>query len=128
MRKVLLWITTTIATCLFLGSCTELHETAQNVQYSTKSEAPKDCKQIGEVAVGSIIPLFDMTSVKNAMRNKTAQMGGNFLVIDDIKTVSSPAVSPGGYNGFGSSGGYTSSGSTSGYAGSGRAYQCPQAQ
>jgi hypothetical protein len=30
-----------------------------------------------------------MESVKNEMRNKTSAMGGNFLVIDEIKSVSS---------------------------------------
>ena len=48
-----------------------------------------------------------MESVKNSMRNKTTEMGGNFLVIDNIKSVAN------------------NTGSTNGYTGSGRAYQCP---
>jgi hypothetical protein len=78
------------------------------VKYVTKTEAPQFCKKIGEVSVGSIIPLLDMESVKNSMRNKTADMGGNYLVIDEIKTI--PAPTPG---------------ASTGYAGSGRAYKCP---
>jgi hypothetical protein len=110
VKQLLLSVTTVIATCAFLGSCAGLKESAQNVKYSTKSEAPKDCSEIGEVSVGSILSLFDMTSVKNAMRNKTAEMGGNYLVIDDIKSVRDANGGPGGY------------------AGSGRAYRCPQGQ
>jgi hypothetical protein len=48
-----------------------------------------------------------MTSVKNAMRNKTAEMGGNYLVIDELRSVQG------------------TNGSSGGYAGSSRAYRCP---
>jgi hypothetical protein len=114
-----------MATCvllLVLASCSSLNESAQNVKYSTKSEAPKDCKELGEVSVGSFLPHVTMESVKNEMRNKTAAMGGNFLVIDEIKSVSSSTPPMVGSNGFMMGGGSSSSG----YAGSGRAYQCPQ--
>jgi hypothetical protein len=109
-----------LATCVFLGSCAGLNESAQNVKYSTKSEAPKDCTEIGEVSVGSIFAHLTMESVKNAMRNKTSEMGGNFLVIDEIKSVSNsnPMV--------GANGTMMSGSTSSGYTGSGRAYQCPQ--
>lgn len=112
-----------LATCAFLGSCSGLNESAQNVKYSTKSEAPKDCTEIGEVSVGSILPHLTMESVKNEMRNKTSAMGGNFLVIDEIKSVSNSNPPMVGANGTMMGGGS----STSGYTGSGRAYQCPQA-
>jgi hypothetical protein len=96
-----------IAACVFVGSCASLNESGQNVKYSTKTEAPAGCNEIGEVSVGSLVAMYDMTSVKNSMRNKTAEMGGNYLVIDDIKNVRG------------------ANGSSSGYAGTGRAYQCP---
>ena len=112
-----------MATCvLLLASCSGLNESAQNVKYSTKSEAPKDCKEIGEVSVGSFLPHVTMESVKNEMRNKTSAMGGNFLVIDEIKSVSSSTPPMVGANGLIMGGGSSSSG----YTGSGRAYQCPQ--
>jgi hypothetical protein len=107
MRRRSLSVIALIATCMFIGSCAGLNESGQNVKYVTKSEASKECKEVGEVSIGSIFPLLDMTSVKNSMRNKTAEMGGNFLVIDDIKSV------------------HGTNGSANGYAGSGRAYQCP---
>ena len=107
---------------LLLASCSGLNESAQNVKYSTKSEASKDCKELGEVSVGSFLPHITMESVKNEMRNKTAAMGGNFLVIDEIKSVSSSTPPMVGSNGLMTGGGSSSSG----YAGSGRAYQCPQ--
>ena len=107
-----------LAMCVLLGSCAGLDESAQDVKYSTKSEAPKNCTEIGEVSAGSMFALYDMESVKNAMRNKTSKMGGNFLVIDDIKTVSSAVP---GANG-------SAGNVTSGYRGTGRAYHCPQGQ
>lgn len=107
---------------LLLASCSGLNESAQNVKYSTKSEAPKDCKEIGEVSVGSFLPHVTMESLKNEMRNKTSAMGGNFLVIDEIKSVSSSTPPVIGANGLMMGGGSSSSG----YTGSGRAYQCPQ--
>src|ERR1700733_1719228 len=110
------------ACVLLLASCSGLNESAQNVKYSTKSEAPKECKELGEVSVGSFLPHVTMESVKNEMRNKTAAMGGNFLVIDEIKSVSNSTPPMVGSNGLMMSGGSSSSG----YAGSGRAYQCPQ--
>jgi Domain of unknown function (DUF4156) len=112
----------TAACVLLLASCSSLNESAQNVKYSTKSEAPKECKELGEVSVGSFLPHVTMESVKNEMRNKTAAMGGNFLVIDEIKSVSSSTPPMVGSNGLMTGGGTSSSG----YAGSGRAYQCPQ--
>ena len=108
MRNRSLSVAALIAGCVFFASCAGLSESAQNVKYATKSEAPAGCKEIGEVATGSLMPMFDMTSVKNSLRNKTAEMGGNYLVVDEIKNV------PG------------ANGSSNGYAGSGRAYQCPQ--
>ena len=111
-----------LAMCPLLGGCSGLNESAQNVKYSTKSEAPKDCKEIGEVSVGSFLPHVTMESVKNEMRNKTSAMGGNFLVIDEIKSVSSSTPPMVGANGLMMGGGSSSSG----YTGSGRAYQCPQ--
>src|SRR5271154_3977589 len=111
-----------MAACvLLLASCSGLNESAQNVKYSTKSEAPKDCKEIGEVSVGSFLPHVTMESVKNEMRNKTAEMGGNFLVIDEIKSVTSSTPPTIGSNGLLIGGGSSSDG----YSGSGRAYQCP---
>jgi hypothetical protein len=108
MGKELLSTATMLVACLLLASCASLNEGAQSVKYATKSEAPKDCTELGEVSVGSLMPLYNMESVKNSMRNKTNEMGGNFLVIDDIKSVNNTA------------------GATTGYTGSGRAYQCPQ--
>jgi Domain of unknown function (DUF4156) len=113
-----------LAACVFLASCAGLNESAQNVKYSTKSEAPKDCTEIGEVSVGSIFAHLTMESVKNEMRNKTAAMGGNFLVIDEIKSVTSYTPPTVGANGLMMGGGSSSSG----YAGSGRAYKCPQSE
>jgi hypothetical protein len=104
----------------FLDSCsTDLNEAARNVKYSTKSEAPKDCKELGEVSVGEVSlsspfnALPNIESVKNAMRNKTNEMGGNFLVVDTINSV---AVASNAATG--------APGSTR-FVGSGRAYQCP---
>jgi hypothetical protein len=101
-----------VVTCVFLSSCTSLKEAAQNVRYSTKSEAPSGCRELGEVSAGSFFPLLTMESVKNDLRNQTNDMGGNFLVIDQISPVNTSGNTSGAIG-------------SSGYAGSGRAYQCP---
>ena len=92
-----------------LSSCAGLSTQGEKIRYVTKEEAPKDCKEIGDVTVGRIINLYSMKDVKNAMRNETAKMGGNFLVIDQTNYIPNP-------NGLG------------GYEGTGRAYQCPESQ
>ena len=119
MKNIVFYVL--LAVCALAASCSSLNESAQNVKYSTKSEAPKDCREIGEVSVGSILAHFTMESVKNEMRNKTAEMGGNFLVIDEIKSVTSSTPPTIGSNGLLIGGGSSSDG----YAGSGRAYHCP---
>jgi hypothetical protein len=101
-----------IISCAFISSCTSLNESAQNVRYATKSEAPSSCKELGEVSAGTFFQLMTMESVKNDLRNQTSDLGGNFLVIDQIQYVGGSR----GINGTVGSGGY---------AGSGRAYQCP---
>jgi uncharacterized protein DUF4156 len=122
VRNRSLSVAALIAGCVFFASCAGLSESAQNVKYATKSEAPAGCKEIGEVSVGSFLPHLTMESVKNEMRNKTSAMGGNFLVIDEIKSVSSSTPPTVGANGLMMGGGSSSTG----YTGSGRAYQCPQ--
>ncbi|MHB8381052.1 MAG: hypothetical protein ACYDC3_01750 [Candidatus Binataceae bacterium] len=108
MRKGLLSVVMVAFACGFLSSCTALDESAKNVKYSTKREAPSDCKELGEVAAGTIVPLYDIISLKNAIRNNNAEMGGDFLVVDEIKSVANP------------------NGGSTGYTGSGRAYKCPE--
>jgi Domain of unknown function (DUF4156) len=119
MKNIVFYVL--LAVGALAASCSSLNESAQNVKYSTKSEAPKDCREIGEVSVGSILAHFTMESVKNEMRNRTAEMGGNFLVIDEIKSVTSSTPPMIGSNGLLIGGGSSSDG----YAGSGRAYHCP---
>jgi O6-methylguanine-DNA--protein-cysteine methyltransferase len=90
-----------------LSSCAGLKDSAANVKYSTTTLAPSDCNALGEVSAGSIISYWTMASARNALRNKTVAMGGNFLIIDDLYRVS-------GLNG-----------TFAGFAGHGRAFQCP---
>src|SRR5271167_4159159 len=75
--------------------CQFLHEperVGSNVRYATKSEAPSSCKELGEVSAGSFFALMTMESVKNDLRNQTSDLGGNFLVIDQISSVNTPTA------------------------------------
>jgi hypothetical protein len=81
-----------------------LTEAGKTVKYVTKQEATSGCKELGEVTVGKEsfgMPPTSIEEVKVRMQNKTAEMGGNFLVIDAI----------------------TSFGNVE-FSGSGRAYKC----
>jgi O6-methylguanine-DNA--protein-cysteine methyltransferase len=93
--------------CTLVSSCAGLKESAASVKYTTTTLAPSDCNALGEVSAGSIISYWTMTSARNALLNRTAAMGGNFLIIDDLYRVS-------GLNG-----------TFAGFAGHGRAFQCP---
>jgi uncharacterized protein DUF4156 len=86
-------------------SCASLSEAGKGVKYATKAEAPSNCTELGEVTDG-FMGSGSIGDVKISMRNNTAEMGGNFLVIDTIEK------------------GYNNNGSTY-YKGSGRAYKCP---
>ena len=107
MKKRSFSLIALLALCTLLSSCAGLKESAANVKYSTTTLAPSDCNALGAVSAGSIISYWTMTSARNALRNQTATMGGNFLIIDDLYRVS-------GLNG-----------TFAGFAGHGRAYRCP---
>ena len=94
-----------ILLAVFTSSCmATLTKGGKSVKYVTKAEAPSDCKEIGEVELG--FPKGGSVSdVKIKLRNKTAEMGGNFLVIDTIEVA------------------YDQNGGKY-YDGSGRAYKC----
>jgi len=55
---------------------------AEDVKYVTKSEAPENCTLLGEVAFESFESSGSIKETKIMFRNKTARMGGNFLVFD----------------------------------------------
>jgi len=85
-------------------SAQTLTEGGKNVRYVVKEEAAKDCQELGEVSVGNEsfgMPPTSIEEVKTRMRNKTAEMGGNFLVIDAISSLANVE-----------------------FKGSGRAYKC----
>ncbi len=93
---------------IFLGiSCASLTERGKKVKYVTKQEADSGCEELGEVVVGEGLSMgeINISQLKIQMRNKTAEMGGNFLVIDTIDK--------------------NSNGKSYYYSGTGRAYKCP---
>ncbi|MDA3900308.1 MAG: hypothetical protein PF637_07290 [Spirochaetes bacterium] len=58
-----------------------------NVDYVTKQEAPSDCKKIGEVELdlSKLEGAVSASDVIVKLRNKTGQIGGDFLVVDAIE-------------------------------------------
>jgi len=83
---------------LLLGSLSSCIGTAKlstqgaEVRYVTKAEAPKACKELGEVGFESFESSSSFPETKIMFKNKTAKMGGNFLVFDILK---SPNVASG---------------------------------
>ena len=71
---------------LLTASCgTPITSAGQRVKYVTKSEAPPECQMIDSVSHdGAFECEPSVTDAQNALRNKTADMGGNFLVIDVV--------------------------------------------
>ena len=104
MRRFIL-----ILLSLLASGCIALTPGGTNVKYVTKAEAPKDCKLLGEVDVGAGAEGFgpqptNMRDLKILMRNKAAELGANFLVIDHSDSENREQSTT--------------------YSGSGRAYQC----
>jgi hypothetical protein len=74
--------------CILLSCASAtLTEKGMAVKYVTKEEAPKSCKKINEVYLDET--KFEIANSVNEvqilLRNKTAEMGGNYLVIDVIE-------------------------------------------
>ncbi|HRX16329.1 MAG TPA: DUF4156 domain-containing protein [Spirochaetota bacterium] len=71
------------------------------VDYVTKKEAPAKCKKIGEVelSASNFEVAISASDVIVKLRNKTAIMGGDFLVVDIIEAESNNAGKY--YTGFG---------------------------
>ena len=110
MKQALVWITCAGMLC----GCVSVTEAGQRVRYVMHSEAPADCRFLGEIDVGSSASGFvylpnDIRETKILMRNKCAALGGNLLVIDAI--MAGPPMSGSQQNKF---------------SGSGRAYRCPE--
>jgi hypothetical protein len=103
MKKVLSLILIILLLGMFSSCSSSLTAKGKSVKYATKSEAPSNCKEIGEVEIG-FPKAISASDAKVKLRNETAEKGGNFLVIDTIEV---------NYN---NSGKY--------YEGSGRAYIC----
>ncbi len=91
-------IVTIVIMFIFVG-CASLTEAGKGVR--VLKEAPKNCKELGDLSSGTFASKPSQTDVKNDLRNKTAEMGGNLLVLDSINSV---------FRG--------------GYSGSGRAFKC----
>ena len=82
-----------VSLTLFYISCASLSEGGKKVQYLTKQEAGPEYELIGEVNVGQglmSMGAFSVEDVKIKMRNQTAEMGGDLLVIDTIESHNNP--------------------------------------
>jgi hypothetical protein len=102
-------ILTVLMIVLALGYCSaSLTPGGKMVKYVTKQEAPAGCEEIGEVALGAFDKATSVTDAKVRMRNKAAEQGGNFLVIDTFEKTTM----------------YNNNVQTTYYDGSGRSYKC----
>ncbi|MBP8082954.1 MAG: hypothetical protein KAZ87_07105 [Spirochaetes bacterium] len=71
---------------LYANACvsTSLTENGKKVQLLKKEEAPKEYQLIDDIATSGIGEA-DIIGVKNNPRNKTAELGGDLIVVDTIK-------------------------------------------
>jgi len=103
--KHTLWFIIILVSLFTISSCaTSLTPGGNNVRLVMKEEAPRECTLINDISTG-MLGEPDVIGVKNFLRNKTAEMGGNLVVVDTIEV---------SYNQHG--GKY--------YTGTGRAYKC----
>ena len=84
MKKILSLILVILLLGMFSSCASTLTVKGKEVKYFTKAEAPSNCKEIGEVELGFPKPI-SVSEAKIKLRNKTAEMGGDFLVIDTIE-------------------------------------------
>lgn len=105
MRKIIQLLIAAFLTSTILSCATTLTPEGQLVNLVTKKEAPAECELIDDVGTG-FSGKIDANSVKKTLRNQTAELGGNLVVVDTIEAHSGPDGT------F--------------YKGTGRAYKCPQ--
>lgn len=70
---------------------TTLTEQGKKVQLLMKEEAPKEYQLINDIATTGLGE-SDIIGVKNNLRNKTAELGGNLVVVDTIEMHSGEAT------------------------------------
>ena len=81
MKKILPVLLLLCATaCL----STKLTEKGKTVQLLMKEEAPKEYQLINDIATTGLGE-SDIIGVKNNLRNKTAELGGDLVVVDTIE-------------------------------------------
>lgn len=96
MKKLFL-----IALTLNFVSCASLSDSGKRV--SIVKEVSQSCQELGDLSSGNLASKPSHSDVKNDLRNQTAELGGNTLIVDSLSAVP-----------FG------------GYSGSGRAFTCKQ--
>lgn len=79
---------------IFIVSCASitLTEGGQNVKYTLKKEPESGYQEIGKVTVGQHVweGAPDEEQAVIMIRNKTAEMGGNLVIIDAIEQKNAP--------------------------------------
>ncbi len=104
MKKIVLFV---VAAMFVSCASATLTKKGMEVKYVTKEEAPANCKKVNEVFMIGNEFGADVNEIQIILRNKVAEMGGNFLVIDVIEK-----HQPGDGRLW--------------YTGNGRAYKCSQ--
>ena len=110
MKKLFLFLIFIVSSSLFISCLEKLTKEGANVNYVIQEKAPKDCKMISALSDTKGSSSSDLIV---RMRNKTATLGGNFLVID-VMDSATRIVGTG-----------KSVTSSVYYSGAGRAYKCP---
>ncbi len=67
------------------GLLTQLTEEGEKVKYVKNQEAPANCVEVGIVSSGFIQLNMSENELMKQLRNKTANLGGNFLVVESVE-------------------------------------------
>lgn len=67
------------------GLLTQLTEDGEKVKYVKNKKAPANCEEVGTVSSGFIQLNMSENELIKQLRNKTANLGGNFLVVESVE-------------------------------------------
>ena len=86
---------------ILIFSCASLNKKGELVEYKIGGDPPEGSKYLGDISAGIGFSLFSQMDVINSLRNQAAEMGGNYLIINDITAIPNAEGGYGGYSGTG---------------------------
>lgn len=84
MKRFFMYFVFLLVASITLSCATALTKQGETVKLLMKEEAPKEYELINDIET-SLFGEPSVISVKNTLRNKAAEVGGNLVVVDTIE-------------------------------------------